>query len=95
VLVLPRSLRALLHATWGHADLLFSTSSVAHDVPVACAPQTRACGLNARHERVSGVRQPTANEGDEMYIGGGVLALILIIILIENIIVRYIYPNVF
>jgi len=51
-------------------------------VPVACAPQTRACGLNARHERVSGVRQPTANEGDEMYIGGGVLALILIIILL-------------
>jgi hypothetical protein len=38
--------------------------------------------LNARSKRVSDARQPTANEGDEMYIGGGVLALILIIILL-------------
>jgi hypothetical protein len=81
VLVLPRSLRALLHAAWGHDDLLSRFVRSPSECPPA-ALRKRRRRLNARSKRVSDARQPTANEGDEMYIGGGVLALILIIILL-------------
>jgi len=81
MLVLPASLRPLLDTTWRHGNP-FPSDARTNSFSALAYPSCRSA--NATFQPGGGVEYPRGRteEGGEMYIGGGVLALIVIVLLL-------------